>query len=392
MNFCQRCHASNPDLATQCGRCGAALLPPLVPNHLKEEVSFLLDDEELGRISSLEFNLKSSERNFEELVGYLEKQALTNYHLVLTVEKLIEALDRAGVVSRKKLERRVRQNLRDQLFSFEQRQELAGRKQAILECSADSGRDRLHQLVERAIPLLYTARHQDGLRSLRQALRLDPGNRALLQVLAEISFIIGNYTVAGRYLDRLTAVAPENVPARLLGSLIHLKKGRYPVAQECLETARANAPDSFAVHFLLGVVHFLRCDYQSAGDVFDQAYRVRPLPQVSLLRSMAFYAGEHTPPSRILPRGAGAQPVNTGFFHFLSGLIWLRAKRPGKAENHFKSAVRCNPRWGPVVQQMRELDPESSRRTQLKIFTSHLNREMEGLMGVLIAEIQNYHS
>jgi len=103
MNICQRCHARNPDFALRCAKCHAELTPPVVPHQYRDEVNYLLDDADLERISTIEFSLKSSEKNLEELVGYLEKQFLNNLYLSISVEKIIDALERSRMALLKDL-------------------------------------------------------------------------------------------------------------------------------------------------------------------------------------------------------------------------------------------------------------------------------------------------
>jgi Tfp pilus assembly protein PilF len=390
MNICQKCHTLNPDLATHCRRCQAELMPPLVPQHLKEEVSFMLDDEELGRISSLELNLRSSEKNLEELADYLGKQSFNNLHLLMTVEQLLEALDEAGIVNRKVLERKVRQELQGQIFGYEQRQELQQRTTFILDHYQGPNARKFKRCLQLAIPLLYTPAHRRGLRHLHQALRLDPTNPRLLQVLAEIHYIVGEYAASERMLDRLAALRPGNVATGLMRALILLKRGAYPDARKCLESACRKAPDSFAAHFLLGVAHFLNQDFDRSGTVFRKAYRRRALPEVSLLSSMAFCLGSHPERASISSREAAKGERTGSFHHFLSGVIHLRRNQAQEAEVHFRQAIQHNPRWEGVIQKLQGPKAEEAQATESRIFTSRLHREMENLMGLLMTEIQNF--
>jgi len=390
MNICQKCHTLNPDLATRCRRCKAELMPPLVPQHLKEEVSFMLDDEELGRISSLELNLRSSEKNLEELTDYLGKQSFNNLHLLMTVEQLLEALDKAGVINRKSLERKVRMELQGQIFGYEQRQELQQRTAAILDHFQGPEARKFKLCLRLAIPLLYTPAHPKGLRHLHRALRLDPENPRLLQVLAEIHYIVGEYAAAERMLDRLAALRPGFVAAGLMRALIQLKRGDYPAARTSLEEACRQAPASFAAHFLLGVAHFLNQDFDRAGTIFRKAHRCRALPEVSLLSSMAFCLGSHPERAASWSRETAKNERAGGFQHFLSGMIHLRRKQAKEAAAHFRQAIQRNPRWEGVIQKLQDSGPEQAAETPSRIFTSRLHREMENLMGLLMSEIQNF--
>ena len=390
MNICQKCHTLNPDLATRCRRCKAELMPPLVPQHLKEEVSFMLDDEELGRISSLELNLRSSEKNLEELTDYLGKQSFNNLHLLMTVEQLLEALDKAGVINRKNLERKVRLELQGQIFGYEQRQELQERTAAILDHFQGPEARKFKQCLRLAIPLLYTPAHHKGLRHLHRALRLDPENPRLLQVLAEIHFIVGEYSAAERMLDRLAALRPGFVAAGLMRALIQLKRGDYPAARECLAKACRQAPASFAAQFLLGAAHFLNQEFDRAGATFRKAYRCRALPEVSLLSSMAFCLGRHPERAATWSRETARNERAGGFQHFLSGMIHLRQNQAKEAAAHFRQAVQRNARWEGVIRQLQDGAPEQSAEAPSRIFTSRLHREMENLMGLLMSEIQDF--
>ncbi len=390
MNICQQCHYLNPDLVTHCEQCGAVLIPPLVPQHLKEEVGFLLDDHlQLGRISSLEFNLESSQKNMEEMVDYLEKQSFNNLHLAVTVEKLIDMLVRKKVISRKALDTAIRDEMQGQLFGFEQRQYLESRLSGILESYRGQHGDKFARLLNHAIPMLYTSRHERGMQLLRRALKMSTANVHLLQVVAEIHFITGNYSAALDLLGRIRSRRPSSAPANLLLALVSLKRGDYRRAQSVLKLALKAAPGSFTGHFLDGVTHFLLRDYLRSASGFRKAYHHRPIPQVTLLSSMAHYLGQSPGRADVDSRQALPQMNRSGFFHFLAGLISRKRHWSHKAETHFRQAVRRNQKWEAVLKEMDELDDETSVQKQTQIFTTRLHREMEDLMGILISEIQN---
>lgn len=389
MNICQKCHTINPDVLTQCQRCGGVLMPPMVPEHLKAEVSFMLDDEALGRISSLEVNLRSSEKNYQSLVEYLEKQSLNNLHLLLTVEKLVKRLDEAGLVNRRQLERLVNRDLQGQLFGFEQRQYLEALAPNLLASFRGQREERFIRLIRRAIPLFYTPQHSQGLTLLRQALRLDPANAQLLRILSEIYFIVGDYVKARRCLARLLAVSPGSPPAHLLTALIHLKSNRFPPALENLEAARTTVPESFSIPFLSGVVHFLQADYPAAGEHFKQANGFRPLPQVSMLSAMSFYLGRRAEIAGLDWREQPG-PGKTGFGYFLAGLIERSRAEKAAAEQHFEQAIRLNAKWKEMIGRVLDEDSRKAEAACSRLFVSRLHREMEKLMGVLMSEIQKY--
>ncbi len=171
--------------------------------------------------------------------------------------------------------------------------------------------------------------------------------------------------------------------------LIQLKRGRFGDAQPHLESAGQRAPRAFAPRFLLGVTRFLAEDFKSSGRTFRTAFQARPLPQVSLLSSIAYYLGDATREAAADTRKATPRLGRTAFFHFLAGLIERRRRQPQRAERHFEQVVRNNPRWQPVIERVRTGDPAEVRRTEVKIFTSRMHREMESLMGLLISEIQS---
>lgn len=388
MNICQRCHARNPDFALRCAKCHAELTPPVVPHQYRDEVNYLLDDADLERISTIEFSLKSSEKNLEELVGYLEKQFLNNLYLSISVEKIIDALEQRGVLERKELERRVKDELKGQLFGHDQRQDLARRLEPVA-ARYRGPAPQFKRYIRLAVPLLYTARHRRGVQLLEQALALDAENEGVLRVLAELHFIAGRQAAARRCLERLLRRHPEHAPANLLMGLIQIKRGRFDDAQSHLEAAGQRAPRAFAPQFLLGITRFLAEDFKHSGRTFRSAFQARPLPQVSLLSSVAYYLGDATREAAAGTRKVPPRLGRTAFFHFLSGLIERRRRQPQRAERHFEQVVQHNPRWQPVIEQVRTGDPAAVRRTEVRIFTSRMHREMESLMGLLISEIQS---
>lgn len=391
MNICQKCHTLNPDLAIHCQKCRAALLPPVIPQHLREEVDFLLDDDQLERISSLEFNLKTSRKDLEELVDYLEKQFFNNLHLTITVEKLLRELTRRGVIDSRKIKRQVRRKIRGQLFGFSQRQDLMERLGSVVACYRGDAPKKFRTLMDQAVPFLYTSNHKKGIQLLHLALKLDPDNIPLLRILAEIYFLLGQYSSSRRLLNNVARLAPGDVAAILLNGMILLKMGHYQAARELLERACGSVPSLFSASFLLGVACFLNSDFPGAAQAFRKAYGSNPLPQLSMLSAMAFCL-DNSPRKAAIPRRDQAELQETGFFHFLRGLISRQAKQPTRAEQHFQQAIHRDRRWQQVIQKLDPQNPDKSRQLQFRIFISRLHREMEELMGLLISEIQNYPS
>ncbi|MBN2432670.1 MAG: tetratricopeptide repeat protein [Acidobacteria bacterium] len=390
MNICQRCLTLNNDMALFCHRCGAELVPPIILEHHKEEVAHLLEDSlHLGRISSLEMNQDTVRKDVEELVDYLEKHSLNNLHLAVTVDKLIQSLDQAGIIQRKELENQIRDEMQGNLFGFEQRMQLQERVRKIVEGRSGSRSPRLNALLQRAIAALYTSRHSQGVRLLQRALKMAPRDRDLIQILAEIHFITGDYGEALLFLSRLKAVVPHSVPANLLLALIYMKKGNYRRALRCLTAAQKAAPGTFTIQFLMGVVNFLLRDFQHSAHTFQAAYAIRPLPQLTLLSSMAFYLGDSPGRADSVTRQARTRLNRSGFYHFLAGLISRRCRWNRKAESHFRQAIRQNRKWKNLLEEIDRLEPDLSRQKQTQLFTSRLHREMEDLMGLLISEIQN---
>jgi|GEM_PF-1054307 len=392
MNICQKCHTLNPDLAIHCQKCRAALLPPVVPQHLREEVDFLLDDDQLERISSLEFNLKTSQKDLEELVDYLEKQFFNNLHLTFTVEKLLRELTRRGIVDSRRIRRQVRRKIRGQLFGFSQRQDLAERLGSVVASYGGDAPKKFRTLLDQSIPFLYTSSHKKGIQLLHLALHLDPDNVPLLRILAEIYFLLGRYSSSRRLLGHVARLAPGDVPAVLLNGMILLKLGHYQAARKILENAQQSAPGLFSATFLLGVACFLNRDFATAAQAFRKARGVNPLPQLSLLSAMAHCLANSPQKAAAIPRRDQAELQEKGFFHFLRGLISRQADQPERAEQHFQRAIHRDGRWRQVIQKLEPLDPEKSRQLQFRLFTSRLHQEMEELMGLLISEIQNYPS
>jgi len=390
MNICQKCHTLNSEFVAECRHCGAALMPPLVLDHFKLDVATLLeDDQQMGRISSLEVNQDNFRKDVEELVDYIEKHSFNNMYLAVTVDKLINTLDRAGIIRRKVLENQIRHEMQGNLFGFEQRIRLEDRLHTITENYKGAHAETFSDLLNRAIPLLYTSKHRQSMRLLNKALVMSPQNTGLLQIMAEICYITGNYSDARRFLIRIRRKRRDSVPANLFLALVCLKKGQYQKAQDCLESIRETTHQTFTAYFLMGVVHFLQQDFKNSGLIFKQAYDFRPLPQVSLLGSMAFYLSRSFGKAWTFSRKVQSSYDKSGFFHFLSGLINRQRNWNRKAESHFKKAGRYNQKWKTVLHEIDEMEPEKSFQRQTRLFTSKLHREMEDLIGLLVSEIQN---
>jgi hypothetical protein len=213
-----------------------------------------------------------------------------------------------------------------------------------------------------------------------------------LQILAEISFISGDLKGASGFLNRIKRSSPQHIPARLLQALLYLKKGSYRKSLDLLTATHSAAPQSFTLNFLLGVNHFLLSDFGTSAVVFEAAYHRRPLAQVSLLSSMAFYLGRSPGKAVSASRKARTRLNKSGFYHFLSGLISRQRKWSRKADIHFQQAFRQNEKWKNLLDQIDQLEPDQSMQKQTRLFISRLHREMEGLMTLFISEIQNFES
>jgi hypothetical protein len=168
-----------------------------------------------------------------------------------------------------------------------------------------------------------------------------------------------------------------------------MKKGSYRRARECLRMAEKEEPHSFAIQFLTGVVAFMLRNFQRSGRTFQAAYALRPLPQLTLLSSMAFYLGDSPGRAVSVTRAVRPRLNRSGFYHFLAGLISRRRRWNRKAESHFQQAIRHNRKWKGLLEEIDRLEPDLSRQKQTRLFTSRLHREMEDMMGLLISEIQN---
>lgn len=389
MNICQRCHAINDVLESICRRCGSTLLPPFIPETMRDDVEVLLNDENpVGRISTLETDLRNSVRSLDSLAIHLGKQSLNHLHLLVTVRKLVKQLEAAGLVKGRDLRRNVRRELRGHIFGLRQRQYLESRLRTIGSECRGRGSARITDLLRQAQPLLYSSHHREGISLLKKALQLQPANLELMRILAEIHFIAGNHEEAGRLLNRMLERNPSDAPAKLLLTMVHMKGGQFEEAMSCIQKVDGQEAEGFTTQFLLGTLHFLLRDFRSSGSRFRAAYHLRPLPQVSLLGSMAFLLGEDPGKAHSMSREAKVQLNQNAFYHFLAGLIHTSRQEESRAQNHFQTASLKDPRYEKLIRHQASLSPEEATRLHSRIFAARLRQVMESLMTVLIAEIQ----
>ncbi|MBP7867786.1 MAG: tetratricopeptide repeat protein [Acidobacteria bacterium] len=391
MNFCQKCHWNNEDLGVHCARCGATLLPPLIPQPSLEAMEDFQDEDKFEILNLLDSVRRFSERRLDGVDLSLELQSQFNLRVSVVLERLLKTLEENGTIDRKHFHREVEEEVGLKRFSLEQKALLERRREAVLTHCNGKDAGAFAALVEFAWPLLYTSRHREAVEGLHRALEMDPVNPVLLRTLAEILFIGGDLAGAEKLNRRLLERFPDRPGGNMLSAMIQLKRGNAAAAIERLRAAREASPRSFTLHFLAGTAHFLKHEFEKAGESFREACRSRPLPVVPPLSAMAFYLGNKVADAETLLEENSALTDETGFAPFLQGLIRLRRNQPRKADEHFRRATAANRKWRKVISRLATPGPDHTEPAQIRYFTGLLRRRMEEIMALLISEIQNFN-
>ncbi len=387
MNLCQKCHWNNVEFVTECSRCGAAMLPPMVPHiHSSALDEFLTEEKSdvLHAVGALRQVVENRTNAFGEAFN---AQSTINLQIFSVLDRLVVRLDEEGLLDRRKFYEAVDLDVRMKRFAFTQKMLLDDRLEAVLRDPPKRG-ERFGELVRQAWPLIYSQRHQEAMSLLREAAGLQPGNVALLRTLAEINYIRGDVASAQTFVQKLVTAAPDLLPGHLLAVLIHLKKGEVQPAMEILQNIHQDQACAFSRHFLEGTVRFLSHSFEEAGEAFRNASRLHDSPELPSLGAMAFFLGGDIRSAENLLGDSPGDADPTGLSEFLQGMIRLRRRHFRKADACFRQAAACNPKWDKARKRLTEGEAAQTHSNQVRIFTVHLRRRMEEMMTVLFEEIQ----
>ena len=289
--FCQRCLAANSLGQELCGKCGTRLMLVVEPTNLRfeEEASegappaeFLLE-----RLSTLEGRLLRMAERLEQTLDLMLRQARTTYLDHTLIETIIDALDEAGLLDRK----RVLAMWRERSDREEEESARAARraklKERVVSLYRGPERDEFARLVQEGFDLFGKGDAAKGLRALERAAALAPDNAPLNAFLGERLYVKGRAAPARDYFSRALEADPENARLRLLLGLACADEGDGERARSLLGEAAGALGRSFAAHCALGRLSAAESDWKGARAEFKLALRDRPGPEAHYLLGLA---------------------------------------------------------------------------------------------------------
>jgi tetratricopeptide (TPR) repeat protein len=122
-------------------------------------------------------------------------------------------------------------------------------------------------------------KHQDALNYANQALKLNPYDFRIIEIIGESSFYLGKNVEALKAFEQYVVLAPNGdriEKAYYFMGEVYLQLGQYNRADIALTTAVYHAPQTAAWWSRLGYARMLSKDYPAAKKAYDEALRQNP--------------------------------------------------------------------------------------------------------------------
>jgi tetratricopeptide (TPR) repeat protein len=340
-HYCQKCLAANPLGQEFCARCGTRLMiivEPPAARYESAESSVSNEDHLLERISSLENRLSRLTEKFERGLDLLLNQAQNAHFDRALVKALVRLLTDEGVIQSDRLERlwidRCQKDAEEQQES-ERREEL---RLKILANYNGQERAAFEQCINEGFLFIDDEQLSRGIRSLRRAAEMAPGNGPLLYFVGEHFFRTGKTHRAQNYLARAYEAAPGDKRISLLLGLTCADEGEAERAKDLLNSATRLGGSSFAAHYGLGRLFVAEEKWPKALQEFKLALASKASPEAHYALGCLYYQlCRDTLAARHL-RKALALDEQYGEALYVLGLISERAGQKKLAEEYFEKA------------------------------------------------------
>jgi tetratricopeptide (TPR) repeat protein len=122
-------------------------------------------------------------------------------------------------------------------------------------------------------------KHQDALNYANQALKFNPYDFRIIEIIGESSFYLGKNVEALKAFEQYVVLAPNGdriEKAYYFMGEVYLQLGQYNRADIALTTAVYHAPQTAAWWSRLGYARMLSKDYAAAKKAYDEALRQNP--------------------------------------------------------------------------------------------------------------------
>jgi superkiller protein 3 len=134
-------------------------------------------------------------------------------------------------------------------------------------------------------------------RVLGEACERDPGDPALLKLLADATAAAGDADAARALWDRAVALAPQDAGTSVGRGQFLISRQQWDEARAELARAVGLSPGDYSAHYLLGVVQAQLDELSEAGQSLERALEIKPvsveaLHDLGVLRAMQGRLGE----------------------------------------------------------------------------------------------------
>jgi len=122
-------------------------------------------------------------------------------------------------------------------------------------------------------------KHQDALNFAQQALKFNPYDFRIIEIIGESSFYLGKNLEALKAFEQYVVLAPSGdriEKAYYFMGEVYLQLGQYNRADIALTTAVYHAPQTAVWWSRLGYARMLAKDYPAAKKAYDEALRQNP--------------------------------------------------------------------------------------------------------------------
>jgi tetratricopeptide (TPR) repeat protein len=362
-HYCQKCLAANPLGQEFCARCGTRLMiivEPPAARYESTESSTSNEEHLLERISALENRLARLSEKLERGLDLLLRQAQNAHFDRALVKALVNLLTDDGLVQSDRLERlwidRCQKDAEEQQES-ERREEL---RLKILANYTGQERAAFEQCINEGFLFIDDEQLGRGIRSLRRAAEMAPGNGPLLYFVGEHFFKTGKTHRAQNYLARAYEVSPEDRRISLLLGLTCADEGEAERAKDLLNSATRLGGSSFAAHYGLGRLFVAEEKWRKALHEFKLALASKASPEAHYALGCLYYQLFRDALATRHLRKALALDERYGEAFYVLGLISERAGQKKIAAEYFeKAGLRAFPRNTAVARGKRQNSAEA---------------------------------
>jgi len=185
---------------------------------------------------------------------------------------------------------------------------------------------------------------EGALNAYSNALKIEPKNLEALQNRATINTKLGRMDTAQADIDTIRKHFPQSLAAHYLQALFNFKEKKYPEARDALQGTLKLAPNYLPALLLGGHIEFALGNLQTAESHLYKVVRAAPDNSAALkmLAATQLRLGRPEDAEKTLAPFDFAKTADAGFYT-IAGEIALAKQDFGKAASLFETAVNLNP-------------------------------------------------